>query len=120
MMQESRRFRFSYRMALDFSEPVQKHRFALRMIPQSDERQQITACSVRLEPECALTEETDTFGNRYVYGDIAHPHRVFCVEVCGTAKVSSTALLLCDRPWMELAPFRFPSQYTKADRKSVV
>lgn len=114
MMQESRRFRFSYRMALDFSEPVQKHRFALRMIPQSDERQQITACSVRLEPECALTEETDTFGNRYVYGDIAHPHRVFCVEVCGTAKVSSTALLLCDRSWMELAPFRFPSQYTKA------
>lgn len=64
MMQESRRLRFSYRMALDFSEPVQKHQFALRMIPQSDERQQITACSVRLEPECALTEETDTFGDR--------------------------------------------------------
>ena len=48
MMQESRRLRFSYRMALDFSEPVQKHRFELRMIPQSDERQQITSCNVKI------------------------------------------------------------------------
>ena len=83
MIQDSRRLRFVYRMALDFSQPVQKHQFALRMIPQSDERQQITSCNVKLEPACSLTEDTDTFGNRYVYGEIIHPHTTFCVEVCG-------------------------------------
>lgn len=113
-MQENRTLQFRYCMTLDFSEPVQKHQFTLRMIPQSDERQTISACTIELEPECKYCEEMDTFGNRYIYGEIEHFHSEFRVEVAGTAEISGGVQLPCNRQMIELAPYRFPSQYTKA------
>ncbi len=113
-MQIDRTLRFCYRMSLGFSEPVQKHQFALRMIPQSDMRQQIVDCKVVLEPACALKEGVDSFGNRYVYGEIVHPHSAFCVEVRGTARTAGGIAVLCEIPVMSLAPYRFASQYTRA------
>ena len=113
-MQENRTLQFRYCMTLDFSEPVQKHQFTLRMIPQSDERQTISACRIELEPECKYCEEADTFGNRYIYGEIEHLHSEFRVEVAGTAEISGGVQLPCNRQMIELAPYRFPSQYTKA------
>lgn len=113
-MQENRTLQFCYCMALDFSEPVQRHQFTLRMIPQSDERQTISACRVALEPECQYCEGVDSFGNRYIYGEIEQPHSAFRVEVAGTAEIRGNVQLSCDRPMIELAPYRFPSQYTRA------
>lgn len=104
---------FRYCMRLDFSEPVQKHQFTLRMIPQSDERQRISA-RVDLEPACQYCEGADAFGNKYIYGEIGQPHTEFRVEVSGTAEIRGSTQLVCDRPMIELAPYRFPSQYTRA------
>ena len=87
IMQENRTLQFRYCMALDFSEPVQKHQFTLRMIPQSDERQTILACRIDLEPVCDYSDGIDSFGNRYIYGEIECLHSKFCVEVSGTAEV---------------------------------
>ncbi len=113
-MQVERTLRFCYRMSLVFSEPVQKHQFTLRMIPQSDTRQQIADCKVTLEPACALQEGVDSFGNQYVYGEIAQPHSAFCVEVCGVARLAGKTAVLCQESQMPLAPYRFASQYTRA------
>lgn len=112
-MEEESILRFQYRMELDFSEPVQNHQFTLRMIPQSDERQRIVECGIDIEPECILHEGEDTFGNRYVYGEIEHPHRRFCVEAHGTACIDGKSFLPSDKPMILLAPYRFPSQYTR-------
>lgn len=116
-MQENRTLQFRYCMALDFSEPVQRHQFTLRMIPQSDERQRITACRIDLEPECECHEGEDTFGNKYVYGEIEGLHDRFRVEVSGTAEIAGGVWLSCDQPMIGLAPYRFASQYTKAGNR---
>lgn len=113
-MQAERILRFSYSMELDFSEPVQKHQFTLRMIPQSDERQQIAECSIEILPKCRLNKGTDAFGNQYVYGDIEQPHSRFLVEVQGAAHIKSDRLVTNDKPLIELASYRFPSPYTRA------
>lgn len=112
-MQKDRILRFDYSMELDFSEPVQRHQFTLRMIPQSDERQTISECSAAVAPECSLKEGEDAFGNKYVYGEVEQPHQRFKVAVSGTAHVAGEKLLACDKPLILLAPYRFPSQYTR-------
>lgn len=112
-MRENRILQFGYSMELDFSEPVQRHQFTLRMIPRSDERQTISECSVTIEPECCLNEGEDAFGNRYVYGEVEHEHGKFRVDVRGAAHIAGDKLLTCDKPLILLAPYRFPSQYTR-------
>ncbi len=111
-MHKERLLRFGYRMELVFSEPVRHHQFTLRMIPQSDGRQTISDCSVMIDPDCALSEGEDAFGNKYVYGEVWHEHQKFKVEVGGTARVAKVALP-CDKPLIMLAPYRFASQYTR-------
>lgn len=113
-MQAERILRFSYSMELDFSEPVQKHQFTLRMIPQSDERQRIAECSIKVSPDCRLNTGTDAFGNQYVYGDIGQPHSRFCVSVQGEAHVKNDTCVKNDKSLLELASYRFPSLYTRA------
>lgn len=113
-MQEKQILQFHYSMELDFSEPVQNHQFTLRMIPQSDERQQISECSLYIEPDCAFHRDTDAFGNQYAYGEIKHLHSLFRVEVCGTAAVSGN--ILCTSGSLGAEPvssYRFASKYTK-------
>ena len=114
IMQEKRTLQFRYCMSLEFSEPVWKHQFALRMIPQTDDRQTISACRIDLKPECDYSDSVDSFGNRYIYGEIDRLHNEFCVEVSGEAAVRKDTQLACDNKMIELAPYRFPSQYTKA------
>ncbi len=113
-MQENRTLQFRYCMVLDFSQPVQRHQFTLRMIPQSDERQLISTCRIDLEPACEFCEGVDTFGNQYIYGEIEHPHTKFRVDVTGTAEIKGDVQLSCAKPMIQLAPYRFPSQYTRA------
>lgn len=105
--------KFCYHMELDFSQPVQKHQFTLRMVPCTDERQQITACEFKVTPECRLYEDVDTFGNRYVYGEIQHQHVCFSVEVRGQAEIDKTKQISGDGSMAMLAPYRFQSRYTK-------
>ncbi len=106
---------FSYRMRLDFSEPAAKHQFTLRMFPKTDARQQIMECEVKLEPECNLSKGEDTFGNRYLYGEISQEHTCFSVEVFGRAAVDRKDVFL----WREdeINRYRYPSRYTKTGEK---
>lgn len=113
-MQGERILRFRYIMELDFSEPVHNHQFTLRMIPQSDARQRIVELQTDIEPVCELEEGEDVFGNKYVYGCIENMHERFRVEVHGVAAVNGDSQLLSDKTMIALAPYRFPSQYTRA------
>jgi transglutaminase-like putative cysteine protease len=86
-----RTFKFRYQMELVFSDYVKQHEFTLRMLPYTDERQQITECMVNIKPECEVFEDTDTFGNGYMYGKIEEHHKSFCVSIDGIARVKSNA-----------------------------
>jgi len=99
-------------MTLAFSKPVSKHQFTLRMLPKTDERQQITECGITLTPECELLSGEDTFGNRYIYGEIKKEHTWFEVKVFGKAFVSSDRWIFVSDE-MEAAKYRGFSKYTK-------
>ncbi len=112
--QSTRMLNFSYKMQLAFSDRVQNHRFTLRMLPQSDERQRITRCELYVQPDCELHEDYDSFGNRYAHGEIQKPHERFEVELSGQAQVSMQTPAAAGGPPGVIAPYRFPSQYTRA------
>jgi transglutaminase-like putative cysteine protease len=97
-------------MELAFSDKVRQHQFTLRMIPQTDERQQITECSVLIRPECAVLEDVDAYGNKYAYGVIEAEHTEFQVEISGTAQVDSAR---SEKLSGEEQIYRYPSRYTK-------
>jgi transglutaminase-like putative cysteine protease len=97
-------------MELAFSDKVRRHQFTLRMIPQTDERQQITECRVLIRPECDVSEDIDAFGNKYVYGVIEAEHADFQVEISGTAQVDSSRIKKASG---EEQIYRYPSKYTK-------
>jgi transglutaminase-like putative cysteine protease len=97
-------------MELVFSDYVEQHEFTLRMIPYTDERQQITECMVSVNPKCNLCEDEDTFGNRYLYGMIEEKHKKFCVDIEGVAIVTSGA---AGKVTMADTVYRYQSGYTK-------
>jgi transglutaminase/protease-like cytokinesis protein 3 len=97
-------------MELVFSDKVRCHQFTLRMIPQTDERQQITECSVLIRPECDVSEDIDAYGNKYVYGVIEAEHADFQVEISGAAQVDSSCQ---QKASGEEQIYRYPSKYTK-------
>lgn len=76
---------FSYCMHIAFTGDVTEHRFALRCLPRSDERQLILDLEYRVDPASFIRENIDSFGNRYVYGCMHGPHRDFFVDVRGRA-----------------------------------
>lgn len=107
---------FEYSMSLDFSQPVNSHQFTLRMIPHSDERQQITGCELHIEPDTHLQYDNDAFGNRYVFGEIKQSHTRFSVSVTGKAIINPEEHVPVNKSKIMLAPFRFPTHYTKAGK----
>lgn len=107
---------FEYSMSLDFSQPVNSHKFTLRMIPHSDERQQITDCQISISPDIDLQYDADAFGNRYVFGEIKQPHNRFSVRVTGKALINPEIYVPDNKSKIMLAPFRFPTHYTRASQ----
>jgi transglutaminase/protease-like cytokinesis protein 3 len=105
-----RTLKFRYQMELVFSDYVKQHEFTLRMIPYTDERQQITECMVKINPECEVFEDTDTFGNGYMYGKIEEEHNRFGVDIEGIAKVKANAFAPVSNTDMK---YCYQSCYTK-------
>ncbi len=113
--QSTRILRFSYKMQLAFSDKVHNHRFTLRMLPQSDERQEILQRELRVLPGCDIHEDFDSFGNEYAYGEVVQEHEHFEVELNGLARVKAEGTgVPMSVPLIALAPYRFQSQYTRA------
>lgn len=79
---------FSFQMQLSFSEPVRKHAFTLRCLPESSSRQQVLSAVLRVMPECGITMSEDIFGLKQ-YGAVHTAHAGFSVQSEGTVEVSS-------------------------------
>ncbi len=111
-MREMKKLRFSYEMKLKFDTPVQKHRFTIRCVPQSNDRQEIRDLQVAVYPREFLSEDQDSFGNLCIYGYSEHAHDHFSIAVSGTAKTG-----LADRESEEqeyrAGAYKYPTRYTK-------
>lgn len=103
--------RFTYEMLFEFSQPVQKHRFTLKCMPKSSERQNVEEAVCRIEPAPKCSESLDSFGNKELYGYVEMPHESFRVEVEGLA-VTGLKDYETAQPSYQLGIFKYPSDYT--------
>ena len=81
---------FHYQTELIFPSPASDHRFSLRILPQSDGRQEILNLSWFIDPVPveAVWRTVDGFGNEALSGHIDAPHGYFRFGIEGTAQVS--------------------------------
>lgn len=107
-----RRLSYQYHMLLSFSEPVNRQNFTLRCFPQSDERQQIEEQHIEIRPSYVGGTETDSYGNRCVYGFIENRHTEFGVDVTGAALVKGDVFLPVEDPH-RTGMYRYPTTLTK-------
>jgi len=106
---------FRYQTGLTFSSPASEHRFLLRILPQSDNRQRIKDLSWRIDPSPAdtLWQTVDGFGNHALAGHISAPHDYFLFGIEGTADVSGEPYTADGEP---PRVFLYPTELTRPDR----
>jgi transglutaminase-like putative cysteine protease len=107
--------RFQYQTELAFSSPASEHWFLLRILPQSDDRQQIKELSWRIDPSPAdsLWQTVDGFGNKALAGYISAPHSHFRFGIEGAAEVSGEPYAESNEPPRFLL---YPTELTRAHR----
>lgn len=75
--------------------PMSGHRFTVKSIPQSNDRQQIQKLDYNIFPDSSLatgfSKGTDSFGNYCVYGECDSLHEYFGIHVQGETKTGMCA-----------------------------
>ena len=88
---------FQYRTELHFSSAITKHRFLLKILPQSNSRQQIKHLFRQIEPMIMEWQTQDGFGNSVLSGSIDAPHDYFRFGIEGEAHVSGDPYTECSQ-----------------------
>jgi transglutaminase-like putative cysteine protease len=104
---------FQYQTELVFSSPASEHRFLLRILPHSDNRQQIKKLEWHIDPSPAdtLWQTVDGFGNDALAGCISAPHNFFRFGIEGIAEISDEPYTAADQPPSVLL---YPTELTRA------
>jgi len=107
--------RFRYQTDLVFSSPASEHRFLLRILPQSDDRQRIESLTWHIDPSPVdtLWRRVDAFGNDALAGQLNAPHDHFCFGIEGVAEVSGEPYVSSDEPPRMLL---YPTELTRPHR----
>jgi len=107
--------RFQYQTELAFSSPASEHKFLLRILPRSDDRQRIKNLTWRIAPQPVdtLWRTTDGFGNDALAGQINAPHCNFSFGIEGVAEVSGKPYISSNEPPRMLI---YPTELTRAHR----
>ncbi len=84
------KLRFRYYMKLSFSGSVNKHRFTLKCIPETDPNQRILITKKEIYPNSFISEGTDSFGNQIIYGYEEADHKHFFFDIEGEAEINIT------------------------------
>lgn len=74
---------YSYRMELEFSEPVRDQYFSLTCLPRDTERQKASEPAITVRPDVSLSQDTDGLGNKILYGAAFEPHDHFSILIEG-------------------------------------
>lgn len=104
---------FSYRMVLDFSEPVTDQHFSLKCIPRDTSRQRLLNCVTEVQPDTKLMRDTDGAGNHMLYGVIRDEHPDFQLTVTGQVETSGSLYEELEDPdSIELVRYLSPTSFT--------
>jgi transglutaminase-like putative cysteine protease len=88
---------FQYQTEMRFSSPAAKHRFSLKILPPSDNRQTIRHLSWQIEPDAMTWQTHDGFGNQVLSGYIDTAHEFFRFGIEGSAEVSDEPYTGCHK-----------------------
>lgn len=77
--------RFHYHMSLNFDTEISNHRFTLKCIPKTEDRQEIVGLNVDIYPNEFINHNSDSFGNVSITGYTESAHDKFYVDVTGLA-----------------------------------
>jgi transglutaminase-like putative cysteine protease len=88
---------FQYQTELHFSSPATEHRFLLKILPPSCNRQRIRRLSWHIEPDAVVWQTSDGFGNAALSGCIDIAHDYFRFETEGIAEVSGEPYTECNQ-----------------------
>ena len=104
--------KFHYAMKLSFDSPICNHRFTLKCIPQSNDRQQISQLLIDVYPNRFLSEDLDSFGNLCIYGHSEQEHSEFHIDVKGEAK---TGICPCEtaEDIYRVGYYKYQTEYTR-------
>ncbi len=103
---------FTYHLKINFSEPINNHRFTVRCIPLSDDRQEILSKEITVTPNEFISISTDSFGNHTIYGMAENSHQVFEVGLKGQA-VTGKSKGVAAAQNHQVGYFKYQSAYTK-------
>lgn len=78
-----KRLAFHYHLKIYMDAPVHDHHFTLRCAPETDDRQQILSREYSISPKDYLAENSDSWGNRLIYGCCRAAHTSFEANVFG-------------------------------------
>lgn len=107
-----RELHFEYKMRLEFSSFVEKHRFTLKCIPRSNERQEIENLEIMVYPKEFLSNAEDSFGNRCIYGHAEGKHDHFSFKVTGTARTGLSPWEMARESHL-IGIYKYQTEYTK-------
>lgn len=103
-----KKVKFTYRMQLQFDQPVEQHAFSLLAFPMRQREQQICGFQWRLDPAVSLNFHQDCFGNTVAAGYCDKPHDSFLFEMEGLAWLDWTnPQKKQEAPCMDI--YRYPS-----------
>ncbi len=103
---------FLYSMQIQFEKPVTKHRFTLKCIPKTDERQTISNLHMDIYPNEFLSMSKDSFGNSCIFGYEPTEHDHFSIIVTGTAETGLTDALPAGDLY-QVGIYKYQTTYTK-------
>lgn len=107
-----KRLHFDYEMKLEFDSPIWDHRFTVRCMPGTTERQQVEEESVSVIPEESLGNFRDSFENMCIYGYARGEHQLFSIKASGIVLVGLSSRKKADDLY-KLGMYRYQSAYTK-------
>lgn len=93
-----KKFKFLYKMNLDFSIDATNHSYTLKCIPQSNRRQQLHHVKMELSPSSPYQKAIDSFGNAYIFGKYIPPHKEFQIQVSGEVDTGLHGYLIEEKP----------------------
>lgn len=84
-----KKFLYSIKTDLIFSEPVKDHTFVLRATPLVEPGQESLRSSLACQPDCRLAQGSDAYGNTVFQGYIQAPHTSFSFSSTGEVSIDS-------------------------------
>lgn len=105
-----KKLKFRYETKYQFSIPVSKHFYTLKIVPQTNARQKIEINSLTRINKPEETKSFDVYGNEMMIGSIMEPHDSFGFRLEGTAEVDQSVF---EQAKDHLAAYQYPTGLTK-------